>query len=190
MDNKPHRRHSLRLARQYQAMSPSNRFYSRFMAVITMMQHILSHWNIRSHLRIVGSTVSETEQQRRVLGLRPGQIFSFTAVMCLLLSLATKSYLFEQAAFGSLTGAITNTIWRMIMQWILRAYDLVFGCRHPNLSRVFSIERASYKVCCQCGARFPYSWELMCIIKGKERKPRPELVHTRTELVQTTADGS
>ena len=134
--------------------------------------------------------MNESKVTCRFLGPRSKHIFSFTAVMCLLLSLATKSYLFEQAAFGSLTGAITNTIWGMIMQWILRAYDLVFGCRHPNLSRVFSIEGASYKVCCQCGARFPYSWELMCIIKGKERKPRPELVHTRTELVQTTADGS
>jgi uncharacterized circularly permuted ATP-grasp superfamily protein len=131
--------------------------------------------------------VSETEQQRRVLGLRPGQIFSFTAVMCLLLSLATKSYLFEQAAFGSLTGAIANTIWRMIMQWILRAYDLVFGCRHRNLSRVFSIGGSNYKVCCKCGSQFPYSLESMRIIKGKEWKHRPEGVHPRTELIQKTA---
>jgi hypothetical protein len=52
----------------------------------------------------------------------------------------------------------------LIMQWILRAYDIVFGCHHGNLSRVFSIEGNTYRVCCQCGSKFPYSWELMCMI--------------------------
>lgn len=76
------------------------------------------------------------------------------------------------------------------MQWILRAYDLVFGCRHRNLSRVFSIEGSSYKVCCQCGAKFPYSWESMRIIKGKGGKGRPKVVQIQPELLRTTPERS
>jgi hypothetical protein len=39
--------------------------------------------------------------------------------------------------------------------------NLLFGCHHSNLSRVFTIRRRTYRVCCDCGAEFEYSLETM-----------------------------
>jgi hypothetical protein len=39
--------------------------------------------------------------------------------------------------------------------------NLLFGCHHSNLSRVFTIRRRTYLVCCDCGAEFEYSLEAM-----------------------------
>ena len=36
-----------------------------------------------------------------------------------------------------------------------------FGCNHSRLSRVFTINRRTYRVCCDCGAEFDYSLENM-----------------------------
>lgn len=49
------------------------------------------------------------------------------------------------------------------MTYVARALDFVFGCHHTNLSRVFTIGGRSYKVCCDCGAEFRYSFETMSI---------------------------
>jgi hypothetical protein len=38
-----------------------------------------------------------------------------------------------------------------------------FGCRHVPLSRVFTLKGETYKVCCDCGAKFAYSLETMSI---------------------------
>jgi hypothetical protein len=35
--------------------------------------------------------------------------------------------------------------------------DFLFGCRHSDLSRIFTIGGRTYRVCCNCGARFSYS---------------------------------
>ena len=35
--------------------------------------------------------------------------------------------------------------------------NFIFGCHHSNLSRVFTIRRRTYRVCCDCGAEFDYS---------------------------------
>lgn len=40
-------------------------------------------------------------------------------------------------------------------------FNLFFGCRHSHLSRVFTIDRRTYRVCCKCGAKFDYSLESM-----------------------------
>ena len=37
--------------------------------------------------------------------------------------------------------------------------NFLFGCHHSNLSRVFTIRRRTYRVCCDCGAEFDYSIE-------------------------------
>ena len=50
-----------------------------------------------------------------------------------------------------------------LMEWVLRVLDLVFGCHHSNLSRVFTIDRTTYRLCCSCGARFKYSLETMAM---------------------------
>ena len=39
--------------------------------------------------------------------------------------------------------------------WILQS---AFGCRHGQMSRVFTIEKRTYRVCFKCGKEFGYSW--------------------------------
>jgi hypothetical protein len=48
------------------------------------------------------------------------------------------------------------------VELLLKTFDLMFGCRHRNLSRVFTIDSRTYRVCCNCGAEFDYSLEDMC----------------------------
>ena len=40
------------------------------------------------------------------------------------------------------------------MQKLATVFDLLFGCHHSNLSRVFTIRRQTYRVCCDCGTAF------------------------------------
>jgi thiamine pyrophosphokinase len=47
------------------------------------------------------------------------------------------------------------------MNYFAIAVEFLFGCHHRNLSRVFTIESKSYRVCCDCGAKFAYSLETM-----------------------------
>ena len=49
------------------------------------------------------------------------------------------------------------------MATITAVLDLLFGCHHVHLSRVFTLQGESYKVCCDCGARFSYSLETMSV---------------------------
>lgn len=49
------------------------------------------------------------------------------------------------------------------MAMLLAILDFLFGCHHPHLSRVFTLKGETYKVCCDCGARFAYSLESMSI---------------------------
>jgi hypothetical protein len=49
------------------------------------------------------------------------------------------------------------------MQNLATVFDFLFGCHHSNLSRVFTIRRQTYRVCCDCGTAFKYSLETMSI---------------------------
>ena len=62
------------------------------------------------------------------------------------------------------------------LRWILQ---LAFGCRHGQLSRVFTIRNRSYKVCVECGQEFDYSWKLM--------RPVPSDVAARAHAPQDGA---
>jgi hypothetical protein len=42
-----------------------------------------------------------------------------------------------------------------------------FGCRHRQLSRVFTIKKQTYKVCYECGQEFEYSWARMHSLQPK-----------------------
>jgi len=42
--------------------------------------------------------------------------------------------------------------------WILQS---AFRCHHKHMSRVFTIKKRTYQVCCDCGEEFDYSWALM-----------------------------
>jgi hypothetical protein len=52
--------------------------------------------------------------------------------------------------------------------------NFLFGCHHSNLSRVFTIRRRTYRVCCDCGAEFDYSLDTMAI--SRRQAPRPARV--------------
>lgn len=53
-----------------------------------------------------------------------------------------------------------------IMNWL-------FGCRHKELSRAFTSDNETYKVCLKCGARLRYSWQTMSLVDERaERKAR------------------
>jgi hypothetical protein len=49
------------------------------------------------------------------------------------------------------------------MEVALVILDVFFGCHHVHLSRVFTLEGETYKVCCNCGAKFAYSLDTMSI---------------------------
>jgi uncharacterized membrane protein len=49
------------------------------------------------------------------------------------------------------------------MDILLAALDFAFGCHHKNLSRVFTLDGHTYRVCCDCGARFGYSLKTMSV---------------------------
>ena len=51
----------------------------------------------------------------------------------------------------------------ILMEKLVAVLDFVFGCHHSHLSRVFTIDRRTYRVCCKCGAKFEYSLESMCL---------------------------
>jgi hypothetical protein len=57
------------------------------------------------------------------------------------------------------------------MQNLAIVFDFLFGCHHSNLSRVFTIRRLTYRVCCDCGTAFKYSLETMSI---ESRLVQPE----------------
>jgi hypothetical protein len=60
-----------------------------------------------------------------------------------------------------------------VAEWLLKSYDFVFGCHHRNLSRVFTIERRTYRLCCGCGVSFKYSLENMSMERHARRIRRP-----------------
>jgi hypothetical protein len=47
------------------------------------------------------------------------------------------------------------------MEKLLVVFKWFLGCRHGQLSRVFTIDRRTYRVCCDCGAQFDYCLENM-----------------------------
>jgi len=51
----------------------------------------------------------------------------------------------------------------VLMERLVAVLDFVFGCHHRHLSRVFTIDGRTYRVCCDCGAKFKYSLASMCM---------------------------
>ncbi len=58
------------------------------------------------------------------------------------------------------------------MSWIQNAmevvFEAIFGCRHRDLSRPFTIEAQTYKVCLTCAKQIFYSTERMQPLTGRE----------------------
>ena len=55
------------------------------------------------------------------------------------------------------------------MYWLAKLYDIIFGCRHSSLSRVFTIGGETYIVCWVCGTKLPYSLKTMSVHCYKTR---------------------
>lgn len=60
-------------------------------------------------------------------------------------------------------------LWDSVAHPLANALEFAFGCHHRKLSRVFTIDGHSYKVCCDCGATFNYSLETMSTIQHHRR---------------------
>jgi hypothetical protein len=52
-----------------------------------------------------------------------------------------------------------------VLEKAMSFFDWIFGCHHTRLSRVFTVEGRTYRVCLNCAANFDYSLEKMAIIK-------------------------
>jgi hypothetical protein len=59
----------------------------------------------------------------------------------------------------------------------MKIFGFLFGCRHSELSRVFTIGGQSYCVCWTCGSRLSYS--LVNMRLGRPLPARPEVAHIR-----------
>lgn len=57
-------------------------------------------------------------------------------------------------------------------------YEMFFGCSHGHLTRPFTLQAHSYKVCLDCGRQFPYSLDKMRLLYPWEivNQPTEELV--------------
>lgn len=57
------------------------------------------------------------------------------------------------------------------MATFVATLDFLFGCHHSHLSRVFTLEGETYRVCCDCGAKYAYSLETMSIKRRVQVAP-------------------
>ncbi len=62
-------------------------------------------------------------------------------------------------------------LWESVAHPLASVLNFAFGCHHKKLSRVFTIEGHTYKVCCGCGAHFHYSLETMSIMPHRKFFP-------------------
>lgn len=66
-----------------------------------------------------------------------------------------------------------------VTQPLAKVLERAFGCHHRKLSRVFTIDGHTYKVCCDCGATFKYSLQTMTI--RQRRKFLSAITHLRAQ---------
>lgn len=75
------------------------------------------------------------------------------------------------------------------MERLISTLDFLFGCHHGHLSRVFTIDQQSYRVCCGCGKKFNYSLKDMCMEGrlGELGAPSVALYQETTEVKRFAA---
>ncbi len=59
------------------------------------------------------------------------------------------------------------------MARLVTVLDFLFGCHHGRLSRVFTLDGQTYRVCCDCGAKYGYSLATMSIERRLPAVPVP-----------------
>ena len=58
---------------------------------------------------------------------------------------------------------------------ILRAFELLFGCWHRNLSRPFTLSGWTYEVCLNCGKKLAYDRaDIGCVVAQRKDLGRGE----------------
>lgn len=62
-----------------------------------------------------------------------------------------------------MTGFERVPLWDSVTHPVASVLEMAFGCHHRNVSRVFTIQGHTYKVCCDCGATFDYSLRTMSV---------------------------
>jgi hypothetical protein len=55
-----------------------------------------------------------------------------------------------------------------VSEFIHATFDAIFGCRHADLSRPFTLRHQTYKVCLECGREIPYSLATMSVVTGRD----------------------
>ena len=79
---------------------------------------------------------------------------------------------------------------RWIMELFQSVFEAIFGfCRHSNLSRPFTIEGQTYKVCMDCSQQIFYSRDTMLPLSRRElRRLRAEQASTAVAMMPATAE--
>ncbi len=85
-------------------------------------------------------------------------------------------------------------LWETVTHPFASALDFAFGCHHGKLSRVFTLDGHSYKVCCDCGAHFDYSLRTMSMTPHHKlfptlRRLRASRIHRRRKLLRRPANS-
>jgi hypothetical protein len=80
---------------------------------------------------------------------------------------------------------------RWIMELFQSVFEAIFGyCRHSNLSRPFTIEGQTYKVCMDCSQQVFYSRETMLPLSRRElRHLRAEQAAAAVSIMPATAEA-
>ncbi|HLZ42649.1 MAG TPA: hypothetical protein VKQ11_16900 [Candidatus Sulfotelmatobacter sp.] len=78
-------------------------------------------------------------------------------------------------------------LWDTVTHPLADALEFAFGCHHRKLSRVFTMEGHSYKVCCDCGATFNYSLETMSITHRRRFLSALRRLHRRRRALRQAA---
>ncbi len=80
---------------------------------------------------------------------------------------------------------------RWIMEFFQSVFEAIFGyCRHSNLSRPFTIEGQTYKVCMDCSQQVFYSRDTMLPLSRRElRHLRAEQAAAAVSIMPATAEA-
>ena len=80
---------------------------------------------------------------------------------------------------------------RWIMEFFQSVFEAIFGyCRHSNLSRPFTIEGQTYKVCMDCSQQVFYSRETMLPLSRRElRHLRADQAAAAVSMMPATAEA-
>lgn len=79
---------------------------------------------------------------------------------------------------------------RWITEFLQSVFEAIFGCRHGNVSRPFTIDGQTYKVCMDCSTQVFYSPETMQPLSRREvRHLRTAQANAAVAIMPATAEA-